>query len=205
MKTNIKDFFKNIRNEYCVYSDLVKNREEIKSKHSSELLKLNVKKEKLWTGKDFSKWELNENEKVDKSLLNKDRTYAFSRMFHKETSYLNNLNNKLGYYNKMVIDELRRLINSHVTRYTEQIKNFSEEFYPSLTDVKKIKYFLLLELNKFYAFFILSFFVLVFSLLFTSTFFYLLKFLIEFLFFSLLFKFFILILNFFRVLMYGLI
>ncbi len=136
MKTNIKDFFKKIRNEYCVYNDLVKNRDEIKTKYSAELQKLNVKKEKLWTGKDFSKWELNENEKVDKSLLNKDRYYAFSRMFYKETSYLNNVNNKLGYYNKMVIDELRRLILSHVMRYSEQIKNFSEEFYPTLTDVK---------------------------------------------------------------------
>lgn len=135
MKKNIKDFFKTIKNEYCVYNDLVKSRDEIKTKYSSDLQKLNVKKEKLWTGKDFSKWEINEHERIDKNLLSKDRNYAFSKMYCKETSHLNNVNNKLAYYNKMVIDELRRLINSHVVRYTEEIKNFSNDFYPTLTDV----------------------------------------------------------------------
>ena len=143
MKTNIKDFFKNVKNEYCVYNDLVKSRDEIKTKYSSDLQKLNVKKEKLWTGKDFSKWELNENEKIDKSLLLKDRNYAFGKMYSKETSHLNNVNNKLAYYNKMVIDELRRLINLHVTRYSDQIRNFSEDFYPTLTDVKIFFIFIL--------------------------------------------------------------
>ena len=135
MKTHIKDFFKTIRNEYSGYNDLVKSRDEIKTKFSADLQKLNVKKEKLWSGKDNVKWELNENEKIDKSLLNKDRNYAFGKMYHKESNHLNNVKNKLGYYNKMVIDELKRLINSHVVRYTEEVKNFSNEFYPSLTDV----------------------------------------------------------------------
>ncbi len=135
MNTYIKDFFKNIRNEFGIFSDLVKARDEIKSKYNSELLKLNLKKEKLWTGMDISKWELNESERIDRSLLTKDKNYAFNKMFSKETTNLNNLHNKLGYYNKILIDELKRMIHSHIGRYVTEISGFSEEFYPTLTDV----------------------------------------------------------------------
>ncbi len=141
MKSYIKDFFKNIRNEYCVFNDIVKMREEMKIKHNSELLKLNCKKEKLWANMDFSKWEMNENEKIDRNVLMKDKNIAFKKMCFKETNLLNNSHNKLGYYNKMVIDELKRMIHSHITRYIQEMKLFSEEFYPTLTDVKYFFYF----------------------------------------------------------------
>jgi len=136
MKTYIKDFFKNIRNEFCVFTDIVKVRDEIKSKYNLELLKLNVKKERLWASMEISKWEINEAEKIDKTNLIKDKNFAFSKMCFKETNNLNNLHNKLGYYNKKLIDELKNLIKSHIHRYTQEISSFSEEFYPSLTDVK---------------------------------------------------------------------
>lgn len=135
MKTYIKDFFKSIRNEFGVFSDLVKSRDEIKTKYNAELLKLNLKKERLWTGMEISKWELNDSEKIDKSLLTKDKNYAFNKMCFKETNMLNNLHNKLGYYNKMLIDELKRLIHSHIVRYMKEMSTFSEDFYPTLTDV----------------------------------------------------------------------
>lgn len=137
MKTYIKDFFKNIRGEFCSFTELVKSRDEIKNKYNSELLKLNLKKEKLWTGMEFSKWEMNESEKIDKSLLSKDKNYAFNKMCFKETNTLNNIHNKLGFYNKMLIDELKRMIHSHIGRYTKEMSTFSEEFYPTLTDVNK--------------------------------------------------------------------
>lgn len=135
MKTYIKDFFKNIKNEFGIFSDLVKSRDEIKTKYNAELLKLNLKKEKLWTGIEISKWELNESERIDRSLLTRDKNYAFNKMCFKETNVLNNLHNKLGYYNKMLIDELKRMIHSHIGRYVKDMADFSEEFYPTLTDV----------------------------------------------------------------------
>lgn len=136
IKLNIKDFFKSIKSEFNLFSDLVKVRDDLKIKYNNDLLKINLKKEKLWTQMDFSKWELNESEKIDRSLLSKDKNYAFKRMFSKDTNILNNLHNKLGYYNKMIIDELKRMVTSHVRRFGEEIKLFSDEFYPSLTDVK---------------------------------------------------------------------
>lgn len=143
MKSYIKDFFKGIRNEFTVFNDLVKERDEVKQKYNSEHMKLNVKKEKLWTNMDFTKWDMNENDKIEKYLLSKDKAYAFKKMCFKETNLLNNVHNKLGYYNKMVIDELKRMISCHVKRYTQEMKNFSDDFYPTLTDVKKFFLFFL--------------------------------------------------------------
>jgi hypothetical protein len=136
MKHNIKDFFKYIKMENSSYSELIKTREDYKSKYNSELLRLNVKKEKLWTQMDITKWDINEDiEKIDRSSLTRDKNYAFKKMCYKETMSLNNLHKRLGFVNKMNLDELRRLININCGRYTKNFKEFVESFYPSLTDV----------------------------------------------------------------------
>lgn len=120
--------------ESLSYKELIKTREDIKAKYNSELLKLNLKKEKLWTSMNYSNWEMNEDEKIEKSQLVKDKNYAFKKMCYKETNSLNNLHKKLGYVNKMNMDELRRLISNHCVRYRDNMKEFVENFYPTLTD-----------------------------------------------------------------------
>jgi hypothetical protein len=122
--------------ESMSYKELIKSREDIKARYNTELLKLNVKKEKMWTNMETSKWEMNEDEKADKSALQKDKNYAFKKMCYKETNNLNNLHKKLGYVNKMNMDELRRLIANHSSRYKNNMKDFVESFYPTLTDVR---------------------------------------------------------------------
>ena len=64
IKLHIKDFFKSIKSEFNLFSDLVRKRDDLKIKYNNDLLKINLKKEKLWTQMDFSKWELNESEKI---------------------------------------------------------------------------------------------------------------------------------------------
>jgi hypothetical protein len=135
-KHNIKDFFKYVNMESNSYKELIRAREDVKFRYNNELLKLNLKKEKLWTQMDLSKWEMNEDEKIDKSLLTKDKNYAFKKMCNKETNIVNNLHNRLGFVNKMNMDELRRFINNHSVRYNKNIKDFIENFYPTLTDVR---------------------------------------------------------------------
>lgn len=120
--------------ESLSYKELIKTREDIKAKYNNELLKLNLKKEKLWTSMNYSNWEMNEDEKIEKSQLVKDKNYAFKKMCYKETNNLNNLHKKLGYVNKMNMDELRRLISNHCVRYRHNMKEFVENFYPTLTD-----------------------------------------------------------------------
>lgn len=136
IKHNIKDFFKFIKMENSSYCELIKKREECRSKYNSELFKLNVKKEKLWSQMDYSKWKMNETEeKIDRQLLSKDKILSFKKMCYKETAQLNNLHNHLGYLNTMNLIELRRLILSHCGKYMKNIKDFTESFYPTLTQV----------------------------------------------------------------------
>lgn len=122
--------------ENYAYMELIKNREDVRGKYNSELLKLNLKKEKLWTGMDISKWDLNEDslEKIDRSMLVKDKNYAFKKMCYRETNTVTNLHKKLGYINKMNMEELRRMIYMHISRYKKNFKMFVENFYPTLTD-----------------------------------------------------------------------
>jgi hypothetical protein len=136
IKHDIKDFFKYIRMENLTFLELAKTREEWKQKYNSELLKLNLKKEKLWTQMDFSKWELSPDFELSgqsKHMLQKDKNYAFKNMLHKETQAVVNLHNKVGYLNKLNMDELRFLISSHLERFSANNKKFSEDFYPTLT------------------------------------------------------------------------
>ncbi len=138
IKQNIKDFFKYINSENTCYKELIKVRSDIKAKYNSELYKLNLKKEKLWNHMDTTKWEIGD-EKVDKLLLVKDKNYAFKKMCSKETSNLNNLHMRLGFVNKMNMDELRMQIGNHSNMYKKNMQEFCQEFYPSLTDVSIYK------------------------------------------------------------------
>ena len=122
--------------ENSSFGEILKTREEMKAKYNFELLKLNYKKEKLWTQMDISKWEINDDlEKIDKGSLTKDKNYAFQNMCYKDTNQLNNVHNKLGFHNKSIMNELKRLVNNHCRRYKDNMRSFLDEFYPTLTDV----------------------------------------------------------------------
>lgn len=109
----------------------------MKSRYNSELLKLNLKKERLWTQSDMTKWEMDEdNEKIDKNMLLKDKNMAFRKMCHKETVLLGNYHKRLGFYNRQCIEELKNVVENQSTRFRTNTQKFVDIFYPSLTDVK---------------------------------------------------------------------
>ena len=135
VKVHLKDFFKFIKMEGTSYEELIKNREEVKSKYVSEKVRLTNKKEKLWQGMDVTKWEIiDEFNKVDKTLLTRDKAYAMSKMCTKETQILENLKKRLGFANRTNIEELKNMIKINCAKYMANLKSFTEEFYPSLTD-----------------------------------------------------------------------
>ena len=135
VKVHLKDFFKFIKMEGTSYEELIKNREEVKSKYVSEKIRLTNKKEKLWQGMDVTKWEIiDEFNKVDKTLLTRDKAYAMSKMCTKETQILENLKKRLGFANRTNIEELKNMIKINCAKYMANLKSFTEEFYPSLTD-----------------------------------------------------------------------
>ena len=122
--------------ENVAYTELINSRETLKSKFLSENTKLMSKKEKLFSQMDISKWEIIEdfNNPIDKNLLLKDKNYAMAKMCTRESQNVENLRKQFGYANKMNMEELKRIINLNVLRFTQNIKNFSEELYPTLTD-----------------------------------------------------------------------
>lgn len=134
IKSKIKDFIKYQKMEGIAYIELIQSRELIKGKFKIEETRVNSKKEKLWTSMDLNKWEIiDEFNKIDRTLLCRDKTYALSKMCTRDTQSLENLHQQLGYANKMNMDELRKLIDQNAVRFVNNIKAFAEELYPTLT------------------------------------------------------------------------
>lgn len=135
IKTHIKDFFKYIKMEGFAYIELIQSRNIIKEKYQIEYQRVTSKKEKLWQTMDLGKWEIiDEFNKVDRVLLLKDKTYAMQKMCTRDTQSLENIHKQLGYANKMNMEELKRLIDTNAKRFVENLKTFSESFYPTLND-----------------------------------------------------------------------
>ena len=135
IRRRVKDFFKYIRMEGEAYLELFSKRDEIQNKFLNDNKKLQAKKDKLWAQMDVSKWEILEDfGRIDRVLLVRDKVYGCSKMCTTETNNLNNLQKKLGYVNKCIIDELKKLVNKYKNTFVENIKMFSKDLYPNIND-----------------------------------------------------------------------
>ena len=56
-----------------------------------------MKKEKLYSGGDITKFELGDDKGVDKDKILNDKPYAFEHMCKTDTANLNKIYNQLGY------------------------------------------------------------------------------------------------------------
>ena len=132
---DIKHFFKLEKLENLAFIELVDSRETIKQKYFTEKIKLDTKKEKLYKIMDMNKWEIEDNYgNIDRSLLLRDKNYAFSKMCTKETQALENIHKQLGYANYMNGIELKNIIEKNSKQFVETVKKFANNFYPSLND-----------------------------------------------------------------------
>ena len=135
IRKKIKDFYKYVKMEGEACLELYTKRNEIQDKYINENKKLQNKKDKLWTQMDISKWEIMEDfNGIDKALLVRDKIYGYSKMCTIETNNLNNLEKKLGYVNKCCINELKKLVDKYKNTFVDNIKDFSEDLYPSIND-----------------------------------------------------------------------
>ena len=136
VKNHMKDFFKYINLEGKAYTELIERREDLKAKYNSENQRVTAKKEKLYATGDITKFELGTNEKnVDKDRLMHDKPYAFEYICQNDTANLNKIYNQLGYANKMNMRELKKIIKEYCTRYVDNFKKFTEDFYPTINDL----------------------------------------------------------------------
>ena len=131
----IKHFFKLQKLENLAFIELIDSREIIKQKYFGEKVKLDAKKEKLYRIMDMNKWEIEDNYgNVDRAMLLRDKNYAFSKMCTRETMALENIHKQLGYANYMNGNELKEIINNNSKKFVENVKDFANNFYPSLND-----------------------------------------------------------------------
>ena len=134
-KVYLKDFFKYLHMECGAYTELIVKRNSLKANYMDERKKLNAKKEKLWANGDVSKWEIIEDfNKIDNMYLKSDKNYAFSKMCTQDTNHVNNLGNTLGFYNRQNMQELKKLMKINCNKYMNDLKVFTDNFYPTLTD-----------------------------------------------------------------------
>ena len=64
-----------------------------------------------------------------------DKPYAFEYICQNDTANLNKIYNQLGYANKMNMRELKKIIKEYCTRYVDNFKKFTEDFYPTINDL----------------------------------------------------------------------
>ena len=121
VKNHMKDFFKYINLEGKAYTELIERREDLKAKYNSENQRVTAKKEKLYATGDITKFELGTN--------------AFEYICQNDTANLNKIYNQLGYANKMNMRELKKIIKEYCTRYVDNFKKFTEDFYPTINDL----------------------------------------------------------------------
>ena len=135
IKESIKNFFKFVKLEGNAFLGIIQRREEIRDKYIHESNSLKNKKEKLWSKNNIKKWEIiDDSNKIDNVLLLKDKNYAISKMCTQETFGVEKLKEQLGYANKMTSNELKKFLNKNSEKFMDNMKDFVQKFYPSLTD-----------------------------------------------------------------------
>ena len=134
-KLKIKNFFKYQNKLNLSYNELIYSRDQLRNKFINENARLNSKKEKLFVIKDFNKWEIDEFlNPNDRERLLIDKDFAFSKMCTKDNQSINNVFKQLGYANYTNLLELNKIIEERKKLIVENMKSFTEEFYPTLTD-----------------------------------------------------------------------
>ena len=136
VQVNFKDFFKILKLEGNSFLNLMESRTQLENKFNSELIKIAIKKDRLFNTKDLSKFEIAPGSPVyDSKRILVDKQYAFSLMCTKDNIALFEKEKFLRYFNEQIIFQLKLLVNQYKKRYIENFVKFDELFYPSLNDV----------------------------------------------------------------------
>ena len=106
---NIREYFRFMKNEFHMLSDLAAKVENYKDKYYKAFEKLNEDKEKLFKEQDVTSWGLNENDLKHKDVFLKNKELAFSRMMPEESNNVLDTRNIYGAYLNSLIDEYERI------------------------------------------------------------------------------------------------
>ena len=109
MNTNIREYFRFMKNQFHVLNELASKVENYKEKYNKAMEKLKKDKEKLFKEQDINSWGLNENDLKHKDIFLKNKELAFNRMMPEESKNVLNIKNVYGVYLNSLIDEYERI------------------------------------------------------------------------------------------------
>ena len=140
---NLREYFKYTRNTFKSMKVLLNNVDNYRANYFKAKKNLISKKEELIKKPDVGKWDLGPNKNmVNLSDLFNNKSLAFPVMLYNETTNVNNLKKKYGYFLNRVIEEyerLRYLISSgHKQNIVETAKMLGNIISDLLTKISEI-------------------------------------------------------------------
>ena len=134
IKDVVKNFYKDVKLKCDAIIENYEKVQTLQEEYLNNKNKLMAKKEMLWKQMDISKWDLGQGEVLDNQRLFSDKIYAQDKMCYKESFDLKIQNNLLGYYFYHTDINFKKLIKDLNTSFVSNIKEFSNQIYPSLSD-----------------------------------------------------------------------
>ena len=138
IRNKLLEYFKYIKNKGLSLIELLKKQNEIQNEYNKIKDDLINKKESYWKKMDITKWEMNPMAQIDSALLFRDKNYAFSKMCFQETLIVKNKGDLLGYYYRNNVLNIKDVINNITKFSVDNLKGFSKEIEPTVTDVLNV-------------------------------------------------------------------
>ena len=138
IRNKLLEYFKYIKNKGLSLIELLKKQNEIQNEYNKIKDDLINKKESYWKKMDITKWKMNPMAQIDSALLFRDKNYAFSKMCFQETLIVNNKGDLLGYYYRNNVLNIKDVINNITKFSVDNLKGFSKEIEPTVTDVLNV-------------------------------------------------------------------
>ena len=134
IKDVTKKFFKDVKDKCGALLENYEKVQNLQDEYLNNKNKLMAKKEMLWKQMDITKWDIAQGEMLDNQKIFTDKLYAQDKMCYKETFELNIQKNLLGYYFYHTDINFKKLIKDLNVAFLSNIKEFSNQIYPSLSD-----------------------------------------------------------------------
>ena len=141
IEINLKEYFKYIKNNYRSMKELIHITDNFKNTFYKSFKSLKTKKEDLFKRQEFTKWDFDPKENIDRNTISTDKNLALEKMLHKETAQVNNQKVIYGFYLNRIISEHDRMkiinANKHyliTMNIFEIMTNNTSNFMTSLAD-----------------------------------------------------------------------
>ena len=141
IEINLKEYFKYIKNNYRSMKELIHITDNFKSTFYKSFKNLKTKKEELFKKQEFTKWDFDPKENIDRNTISTDKNLALEKMLYKETAQVNNQKVIYGFYLNRIISEHDRMkiinANKHyliTMNIFEIMTNNTSDFMASLAD-----------------------------------------------------------------------